>query len=122
MAELKRTGYAKRLWDAWKEFEKEHGDLSGVKLSEQVQARVGRKFDDSMLSKIHRGKRLAKVDEHYALAFELKIEPDKLAGPWAHAVSVPELETIEEVTLPVVEVRAPKKPRKRHQVRGVRPR
>lgn len=80
MAELKRTGYAKRLWDAWKEYEKENGTLTGVQLAALVQARIGRPFDDTKLGKIHKGKRRATVDEHYALAAELDVNPDLLAG------------------------------------------
>jgi hypothetical protein len=80
MAELRRTGYAKRLWDAWKDYEKDHGDLSAVRLAALVAARIRRPFDDTKLSKIHRGKRRATVDEHYALAAELKVDPDRLAG------------------------------------------
>lgn len=84
MAELKRTGYAKRLWDAWKDYEKEHGTLSGVQLAALVEGRIKRPFDDVKLSKIHRGKRRATVDEHYALAAELGIDPNVLAGHDAH--------------------------------------
>jgi hypothetical protein len=80
MAELKRTGYAKRLWDAWKDFEKDNGRLSGTRLAALVEARIGRRFDDSKLTKIHTMKRRATVDEHYALAAELGIDPDRLAG------------------------------------------
>ena len=119
MAELKRTGYAKRLWSAWKEYEKENGDLSGVRLAALVEARIGRAFDDVKLSKIHRGKRRATVDEHYALAAELGIDPDRLAGQ--QPVDTVGLVVIEEETLPVVEVRAPKIPQKKRRAQGSRP-
>lgn len=120
MAELKRTGYAKRLWDAWKEYEKENGALSGVELAARVQRRVGGVFDDTKLSKIHKGKRRATVDEHYALATELRIDPDRLAGQDPAPASAIELKAIEEETLPVVEVRPPKTPRKNRRVQGSR--
>lgn len=117
MAELKRTGYAKRLWDAWKEYEKDYGDLSGVRLAALVEARIGRAFDDVKLSKIHRGKRRATVDEHYALAAELDIDPHRLAGQ--QSVGSVELEVIEEETLPVVvPARRKKARRKKRRVQG----
>lgn len=108
MAELKRTGYAKRLWDAWKDYEKENGDLSGVQLAALVQARIGRRFDDTKLSKIHRGKRRAAVDEHYALAAELDVDPDLLAGQKKRVVIAPH----PVATKPVPELEALKTTRK----------
>lgn len=79
MAEL-TDSYSQRLWEAWKDYEKVHGALSGVELARRVQARIGGVFDDSKLSRIRAGKRRVALDEHYALAAELKIDPEKLAG------------------------------------------
>lgn len=79
MAELK-PNYSQLLWEAWKEYEKRHGALSGVELARRVEKRVGGVFDDTKLSRIRSGKRRATVEEHYALATELEIDPDKLAG------------------------------------------
>lgn len=87
MAELKGR-YGQRLWEAWKDYEKIHGALSGVELAKRVQARVGGVFDDSKLSRIRSGKRRATVEEHYALAAELEIDPNRLAD---HTPTEPEL-------------------------------
>lgn len=65
------AGYAARLWDAWKEYEKRHGRLSGVKLAARVEKRIGEPFDDSKLSRIISGKRKATVEELEALALEI---------------------------------------------------
>lgn len=80
MAELRRTGYAKRLWEAWKDFEKENGRLTGTALAALIDGRLDYRFDDSKLTKILKGKRRATVDEHYAFAAELRIDPNVLAG------------------------------------------
>lgn len=72
MAELKGH-YADRLWDAWKDYEKAHGALSGVELAARVQRRVGGIFDDTKLSRIRHKKRRATVEELVALAEELEV-------------------------------------------------
>ena len=71
-AELVAT-YVQRLWDAWKDYEKRHGALSGVKLAERVQKRIGGVFDDTKLSRLRHGKRRATVEELIALAEELEV-------------------------------------------------
>lgn len=72
MAELKGH-YADRLWDAWKDYEKTHGALSGVELAARVQQRVGGIFDDTKLSRIRHKKRRATVEELIAISEELEV-------------------------------------------------
>ena len=71
-AELVAT-YAERLWDAWKEYEKRHGALSGVRLAARVEERIGEPFNDSKLSRVRSGKRRATVEELVALSEELEV-------------------------------------------------
>lgn len=94
------ASYTRRLWEAWKDYEKLHGALSGVKLAARVEARIGGVFDDSKLSRIRSGKRRATVEELYALAAELGVSPAWLAfgeGKHPPAEMLPDVPAVDPV-------------------------
>lgn len=79
LADPFEPGYPSRLWEAWKDFEKAKGELSGVELARRVSRRLGETFDHSTLSRIKNRQRKATVEELYGIAIELGVSPAWLA-------------------------------------------